>query len=102
MLETQACTNTRYMVQREPKFEHDSNVSVLSSDDESTPSETTLDDICESMEGPTQDLLGCHSHWGNKWYPPFGFDRIRDVQQNSSSIGFGNAMGKFQGVIGTS
>ena len=58
MLETQACTNTRYMVQREPRFETDSNVSVLSSDDESTPSETTLDDICESLEGPGQDVLG--------------------------------------------
>ena len=57
MLETQACTNTRYMVQREPRFENDSNVSVLSGDDESAPSETTLDEICESLEGFTHESL---------------------------------------------
>ena len=100
MHEPQTCTNTRYMVQREPRFENDSNVSVLSSDDESTPSETTLDDICESLEGPLQDLLDFHSCEGSLRFP-IGFDRVRDIQHNSSSIGFGNTMGKFQGVIGS-
>ena len=98
MLEAQACTNTRYMVQREPRFENDSNVSVLSSDDESTPSETTLDDICESLEGPFQDLLDFHSCEGSLRFP-IGFGRVRDIQHNSSSIGFGNTIGKFPGVI---
>ena len=101
MLETQACTNTRYMIQRESRFENDSDVSILSSDDESTPSEKTLDEICESMEGHMQDLLDFHSREGSLRYFPFGFDRIRDIHHNSSSIGFGNTMGKVQGVIGS-
>ena len=100
MLETQTYTNTRYVVQRESRFEDDSNVSVLSSDNESAPSETTLDDICESLEGPFQDLLDFHSCEGSLRFP-IGFDRVRDIQHNSSSIGFGNTMGKFQGVIGS-
>ena len=88
MLETQACTNTRYMVQREPRFENDSNVSVLSSDDESAPSETTLDDICESLEGPGQDVLGGDLSSPEGRHLPIWFSRVGGFQHNSSSIGF--------------
>ena len=108
MLDSQTCPNTRYMVEKEQRCKDDSNASV-SSDDESAPSETTLDDICEvcsahalraSLEGPFQDLLDFHSREGSLRFP-IGFDRVRDIQHNSSSIGFGNTMGKFQGVIGS-
>ena len=99
MLETQACTNTRYMVQREPRFETDSNVSVLSSDDESTPSETTLDDICESLEGPGQDVLGGDLSSPEGRHLPIWFNRVGGFQHNSSSIGFCHTLGEFPGVI---
>ena len=99
MLETRACTNTRYMVQREPRFEHDSNVSVLSSDDESTPSETTLDEICELSKGSTQDLLDFTLTQEGR-YPPTWFDRIGDVEHNSPPVRFGDAKGEFEGVVG--
>ena len=100
MLETRACTNTRYMVQREPRFEHDSNVSVLSSDDESTPSETTLDEICESLQGPGQDILGADfSSQTEGGHLPIWFNRVGGFQHNSSSIGFCHTLGEFPGVI---
>jgi len=104
MPETQSCTNTRYMVERKQRFENDSDVSVLSSDNESTPSETTLDDICESLEGPLQDLsdiLGGEPPSSQivGRYLPIRFSNIGGIQHNSSSIGFGYTMGKFPGVI---
>ena len=98
MLEPQTCANTGYMVEREPRFEVDFNVSVLSSNDESTPSETTLDDCCESIEGHVQDIIGDSFESRDL---PFRFDCIRNIEHNSSPISTGYTISKFEGIVGS-
>lgn len=77
-------------------------MSVLSSDDESNPSETTLDDICESLKGNVQDIFHIEAFQIERRYPPFWFDRIRDIrdiQHNIPSVRFGNTHGKFEKIL---
>ena len=71
----------------------------LSSDNESAPSETTLDDICESLEGPGQDVLGGDLSSPEGRHLPIWFCRVGGFQHNSSSIGFCHTLGEFPGVI---
>ena len=49
MIAAQARTNSRYIVESEQGRKNDFDVSVPSSDDESSPSETSLDDACEAV-----------------------------------------------------
>ena len=49
MLATQARANPRHLVQSKQGGENDFDVPVLSSDDDSSPSETSLDDACEAV-----------------------------------------------------
>ena len=57
MLAAQARPNSRYMVESEQGGKNDFDVPVLSSDDDSSPSETSLDDACEAIFDHTAKVL---------------------------------------------
>ena len=60
MLATQARANPRHLVQSKQGGENDFDVPVLSSDDDSSPSETSLDDACEAIfDHTTKALEAC-------------------------------------------
>ena len=60
MLATQARANPRHLVQSKQGGENYFDVPVLSSDDDSSPSETSLDDACEAIfDHTTKALEAC-------------------------------------------
>ena len=129
MLATQARPNSRYMVAREQGGQNDFNVPVLSSDDESSPSGTSLDDACEAIFDHTAKALETGiltkrpvEQLGNRRALPFKTlgnvicvvrvlgagnkrtevwpDGIGDIQHNTSPARLRHATGEFEGVVG--
>ena len=129
MLATQARANPRHLVQNKQGGENDFDVPVLSSDDDSSPSETSLDEACEAIFDRTAKALeagilaqGRLEQLGNRRALPFNTlgNVIRvvrvpraenqgtegwpngtgDIQHNTSPTRLCHATGEFEGVIG--
>ena len=129
MLATQARANPRHLVQSKQGGENDFDVPVLSSDDDSSPSETSLDDACEAIFDHTAKALETGiltkrpvEQLGNRRALPFNTlgnvicvvrvlgagnkrtevwpDGIGDIQHNTSPARLCHATGEFEGVIG--
>ena len=127
MLATQARANPRHLVQSKQGGEND--VPVLSSDDDSSPSETSLDDACEAIFDHTAKALETGiltkrplEQLGNRRALPFNTlgnvicvvrvlgagnkrtevwpDGIGDIQHNTSPACLRHATGEFEGVVG--
>ena len=127
MLATQARANPRHLVQSKQGGEND--VPVLSSDDDSSPSETSLDDACEAIFDHTAKALETGiltkrplEQLGNRRALPFNTlgnvicvvrvlgagnkrtevwpDGIGDIQHNTSPARLRHAAGEFEGVVG--
>ena len=129
MLAAQARPNSRYMVKGKQGDEDCFNVSLLSSDDDSSPSETSLDDACEAIfDHTTKALEACIlakrplEQLGNRRALPFNTlgnvirvvrvpraenegtegwpNGIGDIQHNTSPASLRHATGEFEGVVG--
>ena len=129
MLATQARANPRHLVQSKQGGENYFDVPVLSSDDDSSPSETSLDDACEAIfDHTTKALEACIlakrplEQFGNRRaLPPESLGNvirvvrvpraenegtegwpngIGDIQHNTSPARLCHATGEFEGVIG--
>ena len=129
MLATQDRPNSRHMVGSEQGGQNDFNVPVLSSDDDSSPSETSLDDACEAVFDCAPKALaagilaqGHVKQLGNRRALPLeslgnvirvvrvpraenegteGWPNgIGDIQHNTSPARFRHATGEFEGVVG--
>ena len=129
MLATQARANPRHLVQSKQGGENDFDVPVLSSDDDSSPSETSLDDACEAIFDHTAKALETGiltkrpvEQLGNRRALPFNTlgnvicvvrvlgagnkrtevwpDGIGDIQHNTSPARLCHATGEFEGVVG--
>ena len=129
MLATQARANPRHLVQSKQGGENDFDVPVLSSDDDSSPSETSLDDACEAIFDHTAKALETGiltkrplEQLGNRRALPFDTlgnvicvvrvlgagnkrtevwpDGIGDIQHNTSPARLCHATGEFEGVVG--
>ena len=129
MLATQARANPRHLVQSKQGGENDFDVPVLSSDDDSSPSETSLDDAYEAIfEHTAKALETCIStkrpleQLGNRRALPFSTlgnvicvvrvlgagnkrtevwpDGIGDIQHSTSPARLRHAAGEFEGVVG--
>ena len=129
MLATQARANPRHLVQSKQGGENDFDVPVLSSDDDSSPSETSLDEACEAVFDCLPKALAAgilaHGHLkqlGNRRALPLeslgnvirvvrvpraenegteGWPNgIGDIQHNPSPARLCHATGEFEGVIG--
>ena len=129
MLATQARANPRHLVQSKQGGENDFDVPVLSSDDDSSPSETSLDDACEAIFDHTAKALETGiltkrpvEQLGNRRALPFNTlgnvicvvrvlgagnkrtevwpDGIGDIQHNTSPACLRHATGEFEGVVG--
>ena len=126
---TQACPNSRHMIESEQGGENCFHMPVLSSDDESSPSETSLDDACEAIFDHTAKALETGiltkrplEQLGNRRALPFDTlgnvicvvrvlgagnkrtevwpDGIGDIQHNTSPARLRHATGEFEGVVG--
>ena len=129
MLATQARANPRHLVQSKQGGENYFDVPVLSSDDDSSPSETSLDDACEAIFDHTAKALETGiltkrpvEQLGNRRALPFNTlgnvirvvrvpraenegtegwpNGIGDIQHNTSPTRLRHATGEFEGVIG--
>ena len=129
MLATQARANPRHLVQSKQGGENYFDVPVLSSDDDSSPSETSLDDACEAIFDHTAKALETGiltkrplEQLGNRRALPFNTlgnvicvvrvlgagnkrtevwpDGIGDIQHNTSPARLCHATGEFEGVVG--
>ena len=129
MLATQARANPRHLVQSKQGGENYFDVPVLPSDDDSSPSETSLDDACEAIFGHTAKALETGiltkrpvEQLGNRRALPFKTlgnvicvvrvhgvgnkrtevwpDGIGDIQHNTSPASLRHATGEFEGVVG--
>ena len=129
MLATQARANPRHLVQSKQGGENYFDVPVLSSDDDSSPSETSLDDACEAIFDHTAKALETGiltkrplEQLGNRRALPFKTlgnvicvvrvlgagnkrtevwpDGIGDIQHNTSPARLRHATGEFEGVVG--
>ena len=129
MLATQARANPRHLVQSKQGGENYFDVPVLSSDDDSSPSETSLDDACEAIFDHTAKALETGistkrplEQLGNRRALPFNTlgnvicvvrvlgagnkrtevwpDGIGDIQHNTSPASLRHATGEFEGVVG--
>ena len=129
MLATQARANPRHLVQSKQGGENYFDVPVLSSDDDSSPSETSLDDACEAIFDHRAKALetGILSkrpleQLGNRRALPFNTlgnvirivrvpraenegtegwpNGIGDIQHNTSPARLCHATGEFEGVVG--
>ena len=129
MLATQARANPRHLVQSKQGGANDFDVPVLSSDDDSSPSETSLDDACEAIFDHTAKALETGistkrplEQLGNRRALPFSTlgnvirvvrvpraenegtegwpNGIGDIQHNTSPARLCHATGEFEGVIG--
>ena len=129
MLATQARANPRHLVQSKQGGENYFDVPVLSSDDDSSPSETSLDDACEAIfDHTTKALEACIlakrplEQLGNRRALPFNTlgnvirvvrvpragnegtegwpNGIGDIQHNTSPTRLRHATGEFEGVVG--
>ena len=129
MLATQARANPRHLVQSKQGGENYFDVPVLSSDDDSSPSETSLDDACEAIFDHTAKALETGistkrplEQLGNRRALPFNTlgnvicvvrvlgagnkrtevwpDGIGDIQHNTSPARLRHATGEFEGVVG--
>ena len=129
MLATQARANPRHLVQSKQGGENYFDVPVLSSDDDSSPSETSLDDACEAVFDCAPKALaagilaqGHLKQLGNRRALPLeslgnvirvvrvpraenegteGWPNgIGDIQHNTSPARLRHATGEFEGVIG--
>ena len=129
MLAAQARPNSRHVVKSEQGGQHYFNVPVLSSDDDSSPSETSLDDACEAIFDHTAKALETGiltkrpvEQLGNRRALPFNTlgnvicvvrvlgagnkrtevwpDGIGDIQHNTSPARLCHATGEFEGVVG--
>ena len=129
MLATQARANPRHLVQSKQGGENYFDVPVLSSDDDSSPSETSLDDACEAIFDHTAKALEAGistkrplEQLGNRRALPFNTlgnvirvvrvpraenegtegwpNGIGDIQHNTSPTRLRHATGEFEGVIG--
>ena len=129
MLATQARANPRHLVQSKQGGENDFDVPVLSSDDDSSPSETSLDDACEAIFDHTAKALETGiltkrsvEQLGNRRAFPFHAlgdvlcvvrvpragdertevwpDGIGEIQHNPSPTRLRHATGEFEGVVG--
>ena len=127
MLATQTRANPRHLVQSKQGGEND--VPVLSSDDDSSPSETSLDDACEAVFDCAPKALaagilaqGHLKQLGNRRALPLeslgnvirivrvprarnegteGWPNgIGDIQHNTSPARLRHATGEFEGVVG--
>ena len=102
MPSTQANPNSRYMVEGEQGGEDHFHVPVLSSDDDSNPSETSLDDACESF------CLTSTPNWAQGRiitldlgaYSKAGVGCIRGVQHDPSTTRLRHTQGELIGVVG--
>ena len=125
MLAAQARPNSRYIVESEQGRKNDFDVSVLSSDDESSPSETSLDDACEAIFDVPEALAAStlaewpREQFGNRRALPFdtlgiyvvrvpraGDERtevwpngIREIQHNPSPTRLRHAPCELEGVV---
>ena len=129
MLATQARANPRHLVQSKQGGENDFDVPVLSSDDDSSPSETSLDDACEAIFDHTAKALETGistkrplEQLGNRRALPFNTlgnvirvvrvpraenegtegwpNGIGDIQHNTSPARLRHTTGEFEGVVG--
>ena len=129
MLATQARANPRHLVQSKHGGENDFDVPVLSSDDDSSPSETSLDDACEAIFDHTAKALETGilpkrplEQLGNRRALPFNTlgnvicvvrvpraenegtegwpNGIGDIQHNTSPARLCHTTGEFEGVVG--
>ena len=129
MLAAQARPNSRYIAESQQGRNSDFDVSVLSSDDGSSPSETSLDDACEAVFDCAPKALaagilaqGHLKQLGNRRALPLeslgnvicvvrvpraGNERtevwangIGDIQHNTSPASLRHATGEFEGVVG--
>ena len=102
MLATQARANPRHLVQSKQGGENYFDVPVLSSDDDSSPSETSLDDACESF------CLTSTPNWAQGRiitldlgaYSKAGVGCIRGVQHDPSTTRLRHTQGELIGVVG--
>ena len=129
MLATQARANPRHLVQSKQGGENYFDVPVPSSDDDSSPSETSLDDACEAIFDHTAKALETGistkrplEQLGNRRALPFNTlgnvicvvrvlgagnkrtevwpDGIGDIQHNTSPARLCHAKCEFEGVVG--